>query len=419
MKYRSLKSTGRSAIHFFLGVGITVVLVCISIFSGCQKREIIEPTEGMDTAKELWIRVLLFDNIRECIVTSTSGFNVIDRTKGAVSTFTTSKPVKVTLNSEMIHVGEKLFSQRVSINPKKPYVMEVNGKLYRGNFKVIIGKDGFDVINHVPIEAYLKGVVGAEMPSYWEPEALRAQAIAARTYALYYKQRFGVKRDWDVSTTQATQVYKGVAVESATVKTAVTETEGKVLVTKLADGNRGIFPTYYSSTCGGHTEDSVSAYGGDSYEALSGVKCPYCKKIAKTSFFYWPMAEFEFESASRKIMDRYPKLKNLKRIVKIEPHKVSDYGRINSFMLTGEKGKTGFLRGEDLRLTLDSGSRKIKSTFCSVMTINGKLRFYAGKGYGHGIGMCQCGAQGMARKGKSETKILGYYYPSSNIEKIY
>jgi stage II sporulation protein D len=395
------------------------VLVFISIFSGCQKREIIEPTEGMDTAKELWIRVLLFDNIRECIVTSESGFNVLDRTKRSATMFTTSQPVKVSLNSGMIRIGERLFDKRVSINPKKPYVMEVNGKLYRGNFKVIVGKDSFDVINHVPIEAYLKGVVGAEMPDYWEPEALMAQAIAARTYALYYKRRFGVKRDWDVSTTQATQVYKGVAVESATVRNAVNKTEGKVLVTKLADGTRGIFPTYYSSTCGGHTEDSVSAYGGASYEALSGVKCPYCKKIAKTSFFYWPMAEFDFKSAGQKIMDRYPKLKKLERIVKIEPHKVSDYGRINSFMLTGKNGKTGFLRGEDLRLTLSRGNGKIKSTFCNVMTINGKLRFYAGKGYGHGIGMCQCGAQGMARTGKSETKILSYYYPSSSIEKLY
>ena len=130
------------------------------------------------------------------------------------------------------------------------------------------------------------------------------------------------------------------------------------------------------------------------------------------------MAEFEIESAGRTIMARYPKLENLERIVKIEPHKVSDYGRINSFKLTGENGKTGFLRGEDLRLTLDSGSRRIKSTFCSVMTINDKLRFYAGKGYGHGIGMCQCGAQGMARTGKSTTKILSHYYPDSKIERL-
>lgn len=405
--------------HFFLGLGIVSVLVCISIFSGCERREIIEPTEGMDTARELWIRVLLFDNIKECIVTSRSGFNVIDGMGNPASVFTTSKPVKVSINKGKVQVGEKLFTPRVSINPKKPFVIRVNGKLYRGNLKVIVGDNGFDVINHVPIEAYLNGVVGAEMPDYWEPEALKAQAIAARTYALHYKRRFGVKRDWDVSTTQATQVYKGVAVESATVRNAIRETEGKFLFTKHPDGSEGIFPTYYSSTCGGHTEDSTSAYGGDSYQALSGVKCPYCKKIAKTNFFYWPMAEFEFEAAGLKVMDKYPKLKKLKKIVKIEPHKVSDYGRINSFKFTGSNGKTGYLRGEDLRLTLDSGSRKIKSTFCSVMTIDGKLRFYAGKGFGHGIGMCQCGAQGMARTGKTETQILQYYYSGSTIEKLY
>jgi hypothetical protein len=102
MKHRLFKSPRNSVMHFFLGLGIVSVLVCISIFSGCEKREIIEPTEGMDSARELWIRVLLFDNIRECIVTSRSGFNVIDGSENPVSMFTTSKPVKVSINNVTI-----------------------------------------------------------------------------------------------------------------------------------------------------------------------------------------------------------------------------------------------------------------------------------------------------------------------------
>jgi stage II sporulation protein D (peptidoglycan lytic transglycosylase) len=419
MKHRFPKTARSSVFETFWVLLFFSVLVCVSLFSGCEKRKLTETTAGMDSAEELWIRVLLFDNIRECIVASTSGFNVIDRSNDSASKFTSSGDVKICLKNGKIQIGEKLFSGSLTINPKDPYVVEVNGKLYRGNLKVIADKNSFDVINAVPVDAYLNGVVGAEMPSYWEPEALRTQAIAARTYALYYKKRFGAKRNWDVSTTQATQVYKGIAAESATIKDAVKKTEGKVLKTKLPNGTKGIFPTYYSSTCGGHTENSANVYGGDFYKPLSGVKCPHCKMVAKTSFYYWPMVELDLETVSKKLIKRYPSLKKLEKIVNITPSKVSDYGRLNSCKLTGSNGKTDILRGEDLRLTLDSGSKKIKSTFCKIMVINNKLRFYAGKGFGHGVGMCQYGAQRLARKGKSFKQILQYYYPGSSIEKIY
>jgi len=419
MKHRSAKNTQGPVFGSFWVLLLFFVLVFVSLFSGCEKRKLIETTAGMDSAEELWIRVLLFDNIRECTVASTSGFNVIDRSSNSASKFTSLDPVKIRLENGRIRIGEKLFSESLTINPKDPYVVDVNGKLYRGNLKVIANKNSFDVINSVPVDAYLNGVVGAEMPNYWEPDALRTQAIAARTYALYYKKRFGVKRSWDVSTTQATQVYKGVAVESATVKDAVRKTKGKVLKTKLPDGTKGIFPTYYSSTCGGHTENSANVYGGDTYKPLSGVKCPHCKRVAKTSFYYWPMVEFDFEAVSKKLIKRYSSLKKLEKIVNITPSKVSDYGRINSCKLTGSNGKTDFLRGEDLRLTLDPKSKNVRSTLCKIMVINNKLRFYAGKGFGHGVGMCQCGAQRLARKGKSFKQILQYYYPGSSIEKIY
>lgn len=297
--------------------------------------------------------------------------------------------------------------------------MSVNGERYRGNLKLIARSDGrsFDVINMLPVEAYLAGVVGGEMPSYWEPEALKAQAIASRTYGLFIKRSFGTGRKWDVRKTQANQVYGGVSAESATVWAAVNETAGLVLTCKGADGQEGIFPTYFSSTCGGHTQSSKDVFG-DSYSVLGGVECPYCQNVAKMSFYFWPMAEFGTDEVSEKLIKRYPKLEGLKEIEAIEPFKISEYGnfgRITSARLIGREGKSGYLRGEDLRLTVDPSGTKIRSAACRILKVGDKFRFYAGRGYGHGVGMCQCGTEGMARRGKRADQILSYYYPGSKI----
>ncbi len=394
------------------------VFICLLV--GCEKRELIEPTPDMNISERLRMRVLLLKETKGCTVAANSGFSAVDATTWSRSDFgQNGGPVEVSLSAGGIVIGGKLFGRETIIEPRSPYVVSANGDRYRGNLRLIVREDSqsFDVINVVPIESYLAGVVGAEMPSYWEPEALKAQAIASRTYGLFIKRAFGSKRNWDVRKTQASQVYKGLSAESATVWAAVNETAGKVLLTKHSDGQEGIFPTYYSSTCGGHTQDSKSVFG-DSYSTLGGVKCPYCRGVAKMSFFFWPMAEFDADQVSNQIMKRYPKVQNLGEIKRIEPSKVSkhdDFDRITSVKLTGKEGKSAFLRGEDLRLTVDPSGMKIRSTACRILKVGDKFRFYSGRGYGHGVGMCQCGAQGMARGGKSSEEILGYYYPGSKI----
>lgn len=134
------------------------------------------------------------------------------------------------------------------------------------------------------------------------------------------------------------------------------------------------------------------------------------------------MVEFPFDQVSERLLKRYPKLKKLETIEKVEPAKISNYGnfeRITSVKLTGKNGKTDFLRAEDLRLTLDPTGKKIKSTACKIIKTDDKLVFYNGRGFGHGIGMCQCGVQAMARRGKTADQILSYYYPTSKIRKLY
>ena len=404
---------------------LTGVLVFICILGGCRKPKVTEPTLGMDIAERFWIRILLFDNIRDCSLAGEGGFSAVDAVTGTKGDFRRLyRPIRVGIANAKIVIGEHIFGKEVMIEPGEPFVFELDGSRYRGNLLLVVGDDekSFDAINIVPVDAYLAGVVGAEMPSYWEAEALKAQVIAARTYCLYIKSRVRGNRKWDVKKTQSHQVYGGMAAESARVWEVVRETGGKILIWQQGDdGEERIFPAYYASSCGGHTENSKNVFG-DSYGPLVGVECPHCKSVAKKGFFFWEGVEFEADEVSRRIIERFAKLESLEKIVEVEAFKVTDYGkfgRIVSVKLVGENGKTGFLRGEDFRLTVDPSGQRIKSAACKISKDKGKFRFDEGRGFGHGVGMCQCGAQAMARKGSSVQEILVYYYPGSKTVRLY
>jgi stage II sporulation protein D len=397
------------------------------IMAGCRERHVIEPTPQMGIAERFWIRVLLLDNIRECTVRASSPLSVINAvTQRAEGRF--AEPdvlIKIRMSGGTISVGGRpIRSGEVIILPDEPHIFNLNGSAYRGKLKLVVNGGGksFDAVNLVPLEPYLAGVVGAEMPYYWEPAALQAQAIAARTYCLYIKKRFGSGRGWDVKRTAAHQVYDGIAAERAQIWAAVEKTHGEVLVCEHPDGNEDIFPTYYSSTCGGHTENSKHVFGGDSFAPLVGRECPYCRGVARSSFFFWPTVEFGKASVTAKLLRRYPKLKRLGKVTEMRAAKQSKYegfSRMTSVRLVGSSGENGFLRAEDLRLTIDPSGNKLRSTICQIRSAGDKWMFLLGRGYGHGVGMCQCGAQGMARKDKSASAILSYYYPGAKIVRVY
>lgn len=399
----------------------SVFMLWLLCFVACEKR--IEPTPDMDSAQHFWVRVLLFNNIKEFEFLCGEGFDVIAESEGTSAQFgSTAGTVAVSLADGKIFIGGHVFGKDVTIKPRDPFVFRAGEDLYRGNLRLVVNSDGnsFDAINSVPLESYLAGVVGSEMPSYWESEALKAQAVAARTYCLFIKYRFGPGRNWDVRRSQASQVYGGIGAESPMVWDAVKATSGKVLACEQDSGEM-IFPTYYSSTCGGHTEDSKNVFG-DSYVSLGGVECVHCKDVSRKSFLDWGGVKFNAESAGKRIIDRYPRFGILEKIVDIEAYKVSEYGdfsRMQSLMLVGKNGRRKSLRAEDLRLTIDSSGKKIKSNSYTVTKQGRDFVFSEGTGFGHCVGMCQYGAEGMARKGSDFREILGLYYPRSNIRSIY
>ena len=407
-----------------------ILLLVLLILGGCKRRQLTTPTVQMDIESQFWIRVLLLDDVTACTLKIVSPFSVLNDQTASQTQITetrfnqTNIPISLELTNGRITIDDQAFAnEKIIIFPDDPYIFNLNGKDYRGKLKLIVNPDGnsFDVINLVPPEPYLAGVVGAEMPGYWEPEALKAQAITARTYCFYIKKRFGANREWDMKQTAAHQVYQGLSAESAQIWQAVNETKGQVISCKQSDGHEDIFPAYYSSTCGGHTENSKNVFG-DSFETLIGVPCPYCQDVAKPKFFFWPMIQFDKADVTARLLQRYSQLKQLGEITNITVAGQSDYGeffRLTKIKLIGSTGKSDFLRAEDFRLAIDPTGRKLRSTICQIIKLSDKWAFFSGRGWGHGVGMCQCGAQGMARNGKSTKQILSYYYPGSKIKSIY
>jgi len=407
-----------------------IFLLLLLILSGCKRRQLTTPTIQMDIEPQFWIRILLLDDITACTLKTVSPFSIInDQTNPqtqntAVRLNQSNVPIDIELTDGEITIAGQTFAyDRLIIFPDDPYIFNLNGNDFRGKLKLIVNPDrtSFDVINIVPPEPYLAGVVGAEMPSYWEPEALKAQTIAARTYCFYIKKQFGANRDWDMKQTEAHQVYRGISVESAQIWHVVNETKGQVITCKHHDGTEDIFPAYYSSTCGGHTENSKNVFG-DSFVPLIGVPCSYCQDVAKPKYFFWPMIQFDQADITIRLRERYLQLKQLGEIINITAVDQTDYGeftRLTKIKLHGSTGKNDFLRAEDLRLAIDPTGRKLRSTICQIIKLSDKWAFLSGRGWGHGVGMCQCGAEGIARNGKNAKQILSYYYPRTKIKSIY
>jgi stage II sporulation protein D len=407
-----------------------VLLVAVAVFFSCREPGfIIEPVAPQAQIEPRFeVRVLMAEDARQCTLRIRGNFSVLNSAGVALipDTIFTERgvPREVSVSAGLLNIGDRSFSEsQLTILPDESHIFALDGNDYRGKLVLKVNADGqtFDAINVLPMEQYLAGVVGAEMPNHWEMEALKAQAIAARTYCLYNMRRYGAARDWDVTRTAASQVYNGLRAESTRTWQAVNDTIGEVLTCRQNDAVEEIFPTYYSSSCGGHTEDAKNVFGDD-FGPLCGVDCPYCKNVARPNVFFWPMVQFDKAEVTAALQWKYPKLieiGDITDIVAVRQSDYNDFSRLTFVKLIGAAGKSDFVRAEDLRLTIDPSGNKLRSTNCKIVTMNGRWAFTGGRGFGHGVGMCQCGAEGMARQGKTAEEILSHYYPGSKIARAY
>lgn len=290
----------------------------------------------------------------------------------------------------------------VRLRPKRES-FEVNGRQYRENAIFIKEFDGrLTVINELGLEDYLKGVLPLEVKHDWPEEVLKAQAVAARTYAVF-NLITNWRKDYAVYAGVENQCYGGLDAEKKETNRAVKKTAGEILV---RDG--AIFPAYFHSTCGGMTEAARRVWSVKRNPALrGGVKCGYC---ADSKYFFWT-SEITLDEIRAKLRKAGY---DVGRIQSVKPLDFGKSGRWAEVAVYHSKGKLT-LGSNKFRLIVGSGV--LRSTKCTIAREGGRLVF-SGFGWGHGVGMCQWGARSLAEKGWDYKEILKYYYPGSKIKKI-
>jgi|GEM_PF-796959 len=421
---------------------VLIILAGHSLPAGCEQggagkeqyKEAARP-QRQDPAAEnaVKIRVFLFEAAAVDIGCQSSAYGIeegINRKERA--RFEAGRAVVLHRTQSRWHLRDKkgesllpedaLTAERVEIVPDQSSAVSVGAdeiKQYRGTIRcVATGPDRFAVVNVVDIESYLKGVVGSEMYPYWFKAALRAQSIAARTYALYQMQGRTEQDNWDIGSGQSSQVYGGMARENLRVNEAVNDTRGIVLA--YGEGGREkIFSTYYSSICGGHTQSAAMTFGDRAIEPLAGRACPYCRLSAPSERYRWPRVRIDKKQLSDRLVSKYPQLAPWGEIVDVKVVARSDYGRVEALELTGRNNQRCRIRGEAFRLAVSTPQERLLSSWYELKVEGNFWSFGDGHGWGHGVGLCQHGCQALAREGKDCIKILQYYYPQAVLVRAY
>jgi stage II sporulation protein D len=270
---------------------------------------------------------------------------------------------------------------------------------YRGDLRVFLHNGTLQVINEVNIEAYLYGVVPVEVSASWPVEALKTQAIAARTYALYQAQH---RKNWrhDLVDSQGDQVYKGLRCETTRTTGAVDATQGTILVHQ----QRPIL-AMYTSNAGWH-----SAHVEDVFDQA----LPYLVGVPDAYSPTQPMGRWkrvhEAEEIQRKLAQIGIRVEAIQDII---PQQVTPSGRIKKAALVHRHGNHVVRARTTLRRALNLPEILLK------ITRQDQTFTFEGGGFGHGVGLSQWGAKAMAAEGKSAQDILQFYYHDVNLKKMW
>jgi len=306
---------------------------------------------------------------------------------------------KVRLLDRGILMGLNVYtSKRLIIEPARDASIIIDERPFRGQVTFIRTPDNrITVVNDINVEDYIKGVLFHEVSHHWPMEALKAQAVAARTYALYSINPAG-KLPYDVTNDIYSQVYGGRDSERYRTDLAVDYTKGQVLTY-----NNQIIPAYFHATCAGMTEDARELWNVPDIAPLRGVPCPFCQM---SPHFHWKR-NFSLKEIQGTLNLHGYKVGTIKDISIVDRDR-SD--RIDHLKIIQKNGQELIIRGKDFRDIM--GPNIIDSNNYEIV-IHGFYVDIIGKGWGHGVGMCQWGALGMARQQFNYKQILAYYYPQS------
>jgi len=309
----------------------------------------------------------------------------------------------ISVAPEGIAVDGKVFdTARLRVRSTENW-LSYGGRIFREDLIAVRLPDDptrLALVNEIQLEGYLYGLINKEALKVWPLEAKKAQAVAARTYALHKKINHP-KDVCDLDSSALDQVYGGYSTEDQAARLAVDATRGEVLVY----GSR-IAKAFYHSTCGGKTASSEDVWG-DPQPYLPSLACTSC---AASPSFRW---EYSLTRAELAAKLGAPK-RHAKEFVFDIVRRDSSGRVVEARVRYG--GEQKLLSGEDVRRKL--GYQALKSSAFTFAVKRGRVTF-SGKGFGHGVGMCQWGAAGMAAQGEDYRAILHYYYPGTMLRKIY
>lgn len=317
----------------------------------------------------------------------------------------------------------------LQFGPQEGADFQLQQRGYRGRLQVLVGSSSLQAVNHVPLEAYLPSVVASEMPASWPQAALRAQAVAARTYALRQRKPAAA---FDVSATVSSQVYKGVEAETPSTRQAVVSTRGQVLMFGPSLAN-----AVFHSSAGGSTENS-----GD----LWSQQLPYLVSVPDFDQ-HSPVNAWQLRLEPEQLQKAFGEIGGAQRIDVLA---TTGSGRVRQARVTGPAG-TLVLTGAQLRSRLGLKSTMVRFEVLApqlaalpaslpalpplmpraadqsglaepaITPDQGPVQLpppsllAIGRGFGHGVGMSQWGAHGMASRGQSYEQILHHYYRGTEL----
>jgi stage II sporulation protein D len=321
---------------------------------------------------------------------------------------------------------EPLASGLALGNTKPAGDFQLKQRSYRGRLQVAVNGSALQAINYVDLESYLPSVVGSEMPASWPQAALRAQAVAARTYAL--RQR-SASQPFDVKATVASQVYKGVEAETPSTREAVASTRGEVL---MYGGN--LVNAVFHSSSGGSTENS-----GD----LWIQQLPYLVSVPDVDQAS-PVSRWQQRLEPLALTKAFGEIGGANRI---EILSTTSSGRVRQARVMGPSG-TLVLTGAELRSRLGLRSTLVRFELVGPDVASSQLPpsgppilpplagstaplpdapaqapiqvpqptlLAVGRGFGHGVGMSQWGAYALAQRGEGYPEILRYYFRGTDL----
>ena len=299
---------------------------------------------------------------------------------------------------------EKLRGEILLIRPsdKSDGGLALDGRRYRGSLELRHRGAGLTAVNIVPVDDYLLSVVPEEMPTDWPAEALKAQSVAARSFALKSRGRHAAE-GYDLCTTTHCQLYKGIASEKTASTAAVRATRGEV----LTYGGQPIEALFHTDS-GGMTESSEDVWGS---------RVPYLRAVRDTPLGTMPWTKTVSTAAlEQKLAAKGHNIGRL-RAIELSPLAVgraakdrTASGRVKAMTVTGTKGSVT-LSGTAWRSLLG-----LKSTLFSAKLTKDSVTF-TGFGAGHGLGISQWGAERLAETGKSYADILHHYYTGVTLQR--